>query len=61
MTSINDAQVRLYVDDFGQDVYEISYPELGLVSCVSSAHLVEERKIQLLRLSSSPAKISQVG
>ena len=58
MTSINDAQVRLYVDSHDQEVYEVSYPELGLVSCVSSAHLVEERKIQLLRLGSSPAKIS---
>jgi len=61
MTSINDAQVRFYVDAHNQDVYEISYPELGLVSCVSSAHLVEERKIQLLRLSSSPANTSQIG
>lgn len=61
MTSINDAQVRFYVDSHDQDVYEISYPELGLVSCVSSAHLVEERKIQLLRLSSNPANVSQVG
>lgn len=61
MPSINDAQVRFYVDSHDQDVYEVSYPELGLVSCVSSAHLVEERKIQLLRLSSSPAKVSQVG
>jgi len=58
MTSINDAQVRLYVDCHNQEVYEVSYPELGLVSCVSSAHLVEERKIQLLRPSNSPARIS---
>ena len=61
MPSINDAQVRFYVDSHDQEVSEISYPELGLVSCVSSAHLVEERKIQLLRLSSSPANISQIG
>jgi hypothetical protein len=61
MPSINDAQVRFYVDSHDQEVYEVSYPELGLVSCVSSAHLVEERKIQLLRLSSSPANISQIG
>ena len=61
MPSINDAQVRFYVDSHDQEVYEVSYPELSLVSCVSSAHLVEERKIQLLRLSSSPATISQIG
>ena len=58
MTSTDDAQVRFYVDCHNQDVYEISYPELGLASCVSSAHLIEERKIQLLRLGNSPANAS---
>lgn len=58
MTSIDDAQVRFYVDCHNQEVYEISYPSLELISCVSSAHLVEERKIQLLRLSSSPSNAS---
>ena len=58
MTSTNDAQVRFYVDSHGQEVYEISYPKLELVSCVSSAHLIEERKIQLLRLSRGPANAS---
>jgi len=61
MPSINNAQVRFYVDSHDQEVYEVSYPELGLVSCVSSAHLIEERKIQLLRLSHSPANVSQIS
>lgn len=51
LLSPSDAEVRFYVDGHGQDVYEVSYPSIGLVSCVSSAHLVEERKVQLLRLS----------
>jgi hypothetical protein len=59
--SPNDAEVRFYVDCHDQEVYEVSFPSLGLKSCVSSAHLVEERKIQLLRLSSSPANVSQIG
>lgn len=40
--------VTYYVDDSGNDCYCICLPE-GVCSTVSSAHLIEERKAQLLR------------
>lgn len=58
MTCPDDAEVRFYVDGHNQEVYEISFPSLNLKSCVSSAHLIEERKIQLLRLSNSQVQSS---
>lgn len=43
--------VDYYVDTHGQDCYRICLPESGTCSIVSSAHLIEERKTQLLRSS----------
>jgi len=48
MTSA-DLTVEYYVDSCGHDCYRICHPESGLCSIVSSAHLIEERKTQLLR------------
>ena len=41
--------VTYYVDDTGNDCYRLCLPE-GVCSIVSSAHLIEERKTQLLRM-----------
>lgn len=41
--------VTYYVDDSGNDCYRVCLPEGGPCSIVSSAHLIEERKTQLLR------------
>lgn len=41
--------VDYYVDSHGHDCYRICIPG-GPCSIVSSAHLIEERKIQLLRM-----------
>ncbi len=45
----DDLTVDYYVDSHGHDCYRICHPESGLCSIVSSAHLIEERKTQLLR------------
>ncbi|MFZ9683539.1 MAG: hypothetical protein ACO3DQ_10110 [Cephaloticoccus sp.] len=45
----DDLTVDYYVDCHGHDCYRICHPESGLCSTVSSAHLIEERKAQLLR------------
>ena len=47
MTSA-DLTVEYYVDVHGCDCYRICCPN-GTCSIVSSAHLIEERKTQLLR------------
>jgi hypothetical protein len=44
-----DLTVDYYVDSHGHDCYRICHPESGLCSIVSSAHLIDERKTQLLR------------
>lgn len=49
MTSA-DLTVEYYVDRHGHDCYRICCPD-GTCSIVSSAHLIEERKAQLLRRS----------
>lgn len=41
--------VDYYVDTHGHDCYRICLPEGGPCSIVSSAHLIEERKTQMLR------------
>lgn len=41
--------VDYYVDTHGHDCYRICLPEGGVCSIVSSAHLIDERKAQLLR------------
>ena len=48
MTS-GDLLVDYYVDAHGHDCYRICIPEHGPCSIVSSAHLIDERKTQLLR------------
>lgn len=45
----DDLTVDAYIDDHGHDCYRICLPN-GICSTVSSAHLIEERKTQLLRL-----------
>ena len=47
--SPDDLTVDYYVDCHGHDCYRICFPEGGPCSIVSSAHLIDERKIQLLR------------
>lgn len=44
-----DLLVDYYVDSDGHDCYRICIPENGPCSIVSSAHLIDERKTQLLR------------
>lgn len=44
-----DLTVDYYVDRHGHDCYRICLPEGGVCSTVSSTHLVDERKAQLLR------------
>lgn len=41
--------VTYYVDGTGNDCYRVCLPE-GICSTVSSAHLIDERKTQLLRM-----------
>lgn len=47
--SLDAFTVDYYVDCHGHDCYRICMPD-GLCSIVSSAHLIEERKAQLLRM-----------
>ncbi len=59
----DDLSVEYYVDSHGHDCYRICLPEGGACSTVSSAHLIDERKAQLLRaaasrLSANPAPTS---
>ncbi len=47
---MNDpVSVTYYVDSAGQDCYRVCVPEHDVCSTVASAHLIEERKVQLLR------------
>ena len=45
----DDLTVDYYVDSHGHDCYRICLPKGGPCSTVSSAHLIDERKAQLLR------------
>jgi hypothetical protein len=45
----DDLDVAYYIDTHGHDCYRICIPG-GPCSIVSSAHLIEERKAQLLRM-----------
>jgi hypothetical protein len=47
--SPDDLTVDYYIDCHGHDCYRICMPD-GLCSIVSSAHLIDERKAQLLRM-----------
>jgi hypothetical protein len=47
-----DVSVEYYLDCHGHDCYRVTLPN-GVTSTVSSAHLIEERKVQLLRVYSS--------
>jgi len=47
--SPDDLLVDYYVDADGYDCYRICIPEHGPCSIVSSVHLIDERKTQLLR------------
>jgi hypothetical protein len=47
-----DVTVEYYVDCHGPDCYRLTLPS-GVISTVSSAHLIEERKVQLLRAYSA--------
>jgi hypothetical protein len=49
----DDLSVEYYVDRHGHDCYRICLPEGGPCSIVSSAHLIDERKAQLLRAFTS--------
>lgn len=53
--TLDDLTVDHYVDPHGQDCYRICLPEGGVCSTVSSAHLSEERKLQLLRRHLTPS------
>jgi len=46
--SPDDIQVDYYVDVHGHDCYRLTLPD-GTASTVSSAHLIDERKAQLIR------------
>lgn len=48
-----DVTVDYYVDTHGHDCYRLTLPN-GISSTVSSAHLIEERKLQLLRTYLTP-------
>lgn len=50
----DDLTVDYYVDTHGHDCYRICLPEGGVCSIVSSAHLIDERKAQLLRAFCTP-------
>lgn len=56
--TLDDLTVDYYVDSHGQDCYRICLPEGGICSIVSSAHLIDERKVQLLRAHSTPTSTS---
>ena len=45
--------VEAYVDPAGFDCYRVCSPDGKVCSTVFSAHLIEERKIQLARLYST--------
>jgi hypothetical protein len=47
--SPDDLTVDYFVDIHGHDCYRICLPKGGPCSIVSSAHLIDERKTQLLR------------
>jgi len=49
--TIDDTEfdVKFYVDTCGNDCYKVQHVS-GLIATVSSAHLVEEKKVQLLKL-----------
>ena len=51
--TVDDITVEHYTDSTGQDCYRICLPD-GLCSIVSSAHLIDERKTQLLRWHLTP-------
>ena len=53
--TVDDITVEHYTDSTGQDCYRICLPE-GPCSIVSSAHLIDERKAQLLRWNLTPAQ-----
>lgn len=46
---VDGVAVHYHQDDRGHDCYSIIMRN-GVVSTVSSAHLIEERKVQLLRM-----------
>ena len=46
--TLDDLSCDYYVDSHGHDCYRICLPD-GPCSIVSSAHLIDERKAQLLR------------
>lgn len=47
--SPDDLTVDYYVDQHGHDCYRVCLPGRRVCSIVSSAHLIDERKAQLLR------------
>jgi hypothetical protein len=49
----DDIAVDYYVDSHGHDCYRLTLPN-GIRSTVSSAHLIDERKAQLLRTYATP-------
>jgi hypothetical protein len=49
MTDPN-VSVSYRIDEQGNDCYWICLPEYDVCSIVSSAHLIDERKTQLLRM-----------
>lgn len=51
MTEIDQTEFDVvhYIDEQQQDCYRICHKPSGICSIVSSAHLIEERKIQILR------------
>ena len=51
--TVDDITVEHYTDSTGQDCYRICLPD-GPCSIVSSAHLIDERKTQLLRWRLTP-------
>jgi hypothetical protein len=51
--TVDDITVEHYADSTGQDCYRICLPG-GPCSIVSSAHLIDERKTQLLRWYLTP-------
>ena len=54
--SLDDIDVTLHYDESGVEAYFLQAP-CGIGSFVSSAHLIEERKIQLLRWFGSRAPL----
>lgn len=51
--SPDDISIDYYVDSHGHDCYLLTLPT-GIRSTVSSAHLIDERKAQLIRAHSTP-------